>query len=305
MKTSAIIRIVIWSLVACLLVGVLYIGLTGGFNGFSIGFGTSYSYKNADRYQIGSGQTDGSDIHTIEINWARGKVRVQSGEGAAIRWDETSDHALKDSQRVHYLAENGVLKLQFRDSSWFHLGNSPAKELTVTLPAGANVKLLEIDNASGGMALENLTIPVVNLETVSGDITAENIQGDSLDLDTVSGDIKTSGVVMASVEAESISGDFTLSGEIHNWNWETVSGAASLTSAICPREINTDTVSGDIKLAIPENDGFTAHYDGASGNLNSDFPIIGQDETYIYKDGSASFSFESVSGDIQILKAGS
>lgn len=303
MKTSAIIRIVIWSLVACLLVSVLCIGLAGGFKGFSIGFGTSYSYEDADRYQIGSGQTDGSAIHTVEINWVRGKVQVQPGGESEIRWDETSNHSLKDSQRVHYLAENGVLKLQFRDSSWFHLGNSPAKELTVTLPAGINVKLLDIDSVSGDIAVDSLTIPTVKLETVSGGITAENIKGDSLDLNTVSGGMNTSGIVMTSVDAESVSGGLTMSGEIHNWDWDTVSGSASLTSAVCPRKIDTDSVSGDVKLTIPDNDGFTANYDGTSGNLRSDFPTTGQKDTYIYKNGGASFSFESVSGDVQISRA--
>ena len=304
MKTSAIIRIVIWSLVACLLISILCIGLAGGFEGFSIGIGTSYSYKDADRYDIGNGQTDGSAIHTIEVNWVSGKVQVESGDGSDIRWEETTKRTLKDSQRVHYLVENGVLKLQFRDSSWFHFGGSPAKELKVTVPADVNLKVLNISSVSGEIGVDGVSVPVTKLDSVSGNMAVRNLQGDTLDLDTVSGGLAASGLVVGTVDAESVSGSLELSGETHNWDWDTVSGSANVTSTVCPQTIDTDSVSGDVTLTLPENDGFTAEYDGSSGDLRSDFPTTGRKDTYIYKNGGAAFSFESVSGDVKILKAG-
>jgi DUF4097 and DUF4098 domain-containing protein YvlB len=60
------------------------------------------------------------------------------------------------------------------------------------------------------------------------------------------------------------------------------------------------TVSGDAELSIPENDGFTVKYEKVSGDFECEFPITTSKNTGTYKDGGASFSMSTVSGDLDL-----
>ena len=55
-------------------------------------------------------------------------------------------------------------------------------------------------------------------------------------------------------------------------------------------------------MILPDNRGFTYESDTVSGSVECEFQITYKDDKGIYKDGDASFSFDSVSGDIIIKK---
>lgn len=303
MKTSAIIRIVIWALVACLLTGILCVGLAGGLEGFSFGFSDAYRYPHADRYLVGNGQTDDA-IHTIDINWVSGTVQLLPADDAVLRWEETCSRSLEDKWRVHYLVENGVLHLQFRETSWLHIGSTPSKDLTVYIPAALTLKECDVENVSGEIRLTDLSPDKADLETVSGNITVQHMTCGKLDMTTVSGQVQAEQVTATTLDTESVSGDIQINGAIQRWDMESVSGNGSLSSAVRPQTVDTETVSGDITLTIPDNDGFLAKLDAPDNHFFCDFPVSSRGEdTWMYKNGGAEFSFDSVSGDITIRQA--
>lgn len=83
-----------------------------------------------------------------------------------------------------------------------------------------------------------------------------------------------------------------------------VSGDLSIQSAICPDSINLDTTSGNMKIEIPENNGFTLHFSSVSGDLKNDFPVTSSSGDYsIYKNGGSDIKMNSVSGDGNIIKS--
>lgn len=302
MKKSAIVRIVIWALVACLLTGILCVGLSGGFQGFSFNFSNTHHYAHAERYQVGSGQTDEA-VHTIDINWVAGTVKLIPTDGA-LRWKETSSRALAEKWQVHYLVENGVLHLQFREASWLNIGSTPAKELTVYVPAALSLRELDVENVSGAIAVTDLSPQTADLETVSGDITIQHMTCDELDMTTVSGELTASGLTATSLEGESVSGGMQVDGAVQRWDFDSVSGDGALSTTVCPRKVDAETVSGDITLTIPDNDGFTVDLDAPNKHFVCDFPVSSPEEdTRMYKNGGADFFFDSVSGDIRLVKS--
>lgn len=303
MKTSAIVRIIIWTLVACLLIAALCVGLTGDLQDLSFGFGDMFRYADAERYETGNGQTDES-IHTVDIHWVSGPVSILPTEDDALRWEESSSTRLEDKWQVRYLVDNGVLHLQFRESALFHAGTTPEKALTVYLPSSLSLREITVENVSGDITLTDLAVVDTALETVSGNMRIDGLRGDSLDTATVSGEIRAEQVEMTAVDTESVSGNTRIEGTVHRWSFESVSGEGELVAAVCPQEVDGETVSGDIALTLPDNDGFTVEADGLDKRFECDFPVTAiADGRWEYQNGGADLAFDSVSGRISIRRS--
>ncbi len=72
-----------------------------------------------------------------------------------------------------------------------------------------------------------------------------------------------------------------------------------------PEHLEVSSKSGDCEAAMPAGEGFTLRFNTVSGELDSDFPLVGpigkRSGEAIYLDGGGrSFSMSSVSGDITL-----
>ena len=288
MKTSAVIRIVIWSLVALILTGVLvsvvvFKGVLGDSGDFSIGFtGNVYSGD----YNIGGGSVT-EPINAVEVDWVSGKIEISvyDGETTEISENEISD----EDYKLRYRVENGRLTVHSEKSGFsFGIISRPKKELTIKIPRAyaENLKTLKINSTSAEINLNGLTVlESTETDTVSGRVTAENLNTASLECDTVSGDVKASGAIEA----------FDLS---------STSGAAEITTTVPLKKLETDTVSGDVTLTLPESSGFTLEFDTVSGDLNCELPMTNKNGKHICNDGSAEFEADSTSGDFTVKRTG-
>lgn len=64
------------------------------------------------------------------------------------------------------------------------------------------------------------------------------------------------------------------------------------------KEVSISSVSGNISLEIPENNGFRVQYNTVSGDLTSEFNL----DNYTYKRDSAEVIVKTTSGDLNIEK---
>lgn len=315
MKTSAIVRIVMWSVLAVFLTGVLCIGITkpdwlpGKFsvgNGIS-GLKSALDYPESESYTVGEGSVSADQIQEIEIHWSAGKVHICTYDGERVRFWE--DDGLAEDDQMRYLVRDGKLTIQYRKPFFlfgFSNTGSLPKELSVEIPesmaAKMDLKTLEVETASAGISAENLRCGEINLTAVSGRIVLEQVACNKADLETVSGEITAVNVEAERLSANMVSGAAALEGSFAEIDTEGVSGACEVRSAVCPESVNMETVSGNVSLSIPENKGFTAEIETVSGDFDCDFATTGRKSRYQYGSGGAEFDFESVSGDIRILK---
>ncbi|MGN0493155.1 MAG: DUF4097 family beta strand repeat-containing protein, partial [Acutalibacteraceae bacterium] len=247
MKTSAVIRIVIWSLVAVILTGMLVAGIAlkgtnVGLGDFSIGF-SGNTYADAGSYSIGGGSIT-EPINAVTVNWVSGKIDISVYDGDTV---EVSETAVDDEDyKLRYKVENGRLTVHSEKSGFsFGIISKPKKELTVKIPRvyAESLKELKINSTSAEIRIDGLTVSQsVEIDTVSGKVTAENLTAASLECDTVSGDIKASGA-------------------IESFDLDSTSGCAEIDTSVPLKKLETDTVSGDVTVTIPENCGFQAEFD--------------------------------------------
>lgn len=292
-KQSALVRIIAWSVVALVLVGVLVLGLTGnlgsGIGGFSLfGINLGSHYADADKYIAGPGEIPADKIHELEINWLDGNVEVEVYDGDTVQFSETSHRKLSEKKQMHYYNKNGKLIIQYQKSFtgiFNFVGTGGNKELTVKIP----------ESIAGDFG-------DVRIDTVSADTQVSGITGDKFRFDSTSGGIRLEECSASEFDTDTTSGSVTADGSFGEVEFDTVSGNLNLSSKICPSRINADGVSGSVTLFLPENEGFTYKYDSVSGSLNCEFQVSQGDGKGTYKNGDAKFSFDSVSGDVEIKK---
>lgn len=324
MKTSKIIGIVCWSLVAVLLIGVLVTTLVGGktiFNPFTL-----WNYgQNSSSYQHSLNTTEipAENIDTITIDWTAGIAKMHPYDGDTIQLIEGAAKELNDDEKLTYAVNNNTLSINFmqKRTFWFFF-NMPSKSIEVRVPQALydKMKFVNISTVSADSSIEKFTIDKLEMNTTSGEINVKDIQTNKISLNTTSGNVtlsqvkvngdvsynSVSGNLSAAdlncdfLSAHSVSGDHDFSGDIKGVNLDSVSGRLSVAAPVCPNPVSMKTVSGDMQLKTTDKHGFTAGLSSTSGDLSCSFPAIMSDKKAVVGDGSAQVSFDSVSGDALI-----
>jgi len=290
MKRNAIARIVIWSLVAVLLTSLLVVGISSSPSSFfsgdwSLG-GIGVTYKNSALYNVGGG-TVTDEFQSIKVNWTNGKINIEAYDGEDTVISETE--VAEKENKLRWRVEDGVLKIQQMAAGMrFGLKKTPKKTLTVKIPSNVaeGLKAVTSDSVSAEVTITGISASdKIEIDTVSGGANLKNIKTEKLDIDTVSGSIKAAGE-FTELESDSVSGDVTVS------------------SATPLKKLDCDSTSGNIRLTIPKNSGFTLKADTVSGDISCGLPTVSESKNRrVCGDGSADFETDTVSGDLIITSA--
>lgn len=301
MKTNAIIRIVIFSLVILVLSSILVGGIALRDRGFDwvyrlhqgseevspISADSAEHHENEENHDYASStQRTSGKIDELSIDWASGSITIRPGDTDEILYEETGDF---DSANAMVAKVSGSkLTIQYcKDGSFlkggFSFGGSLHKDLTITVPRDWVCRELEIDVASADLDIRDLTIQEFDFDGASGRCTLTDCAVGEMSLDTASGDITFSGTLDA-LDCDSASAKLQL--ELRN----------------APRSIDMDTASGSLTMVLPEDCGFTVSLDALSGRFSSDFATTTQNGHHIYGDGSCKINVSSMSGGVTIRK---
>ena len=290
MKRNAIARIIIWSLVAVLLTSLLVVGISSSPSSFFTGDwslgGIGVTYKNSALYNVGGG-TVTDEFHSIKVNWTNGKINIEAYDGEDTVISETE--VAEKENKLRWRVEDGVLKIQQMAAGMrFGLKKTPKKTLTVKIPSNVaeGLKAVTSDSVSAEVTITGISASdKIEIDTVSGGADLKNIKTEKLDIDTVSGSIKAAGE-FTELESDSVSGDVTVS------------------SATPLKKLDCDSTSGNIRLTIPKNSGFTLKADTVSGDISCGLPAVSESKNRrVCGDGSADFETDTVSGDLIITSA--
>lgn len=310
MKTNAIIRIIIFSLVICILLALLILGIHWGSGGFRVYHPSSETLPTlsdiddgADQSSIavnpsgtqassGSTQPTGStqpagsaksnSLDKLSIDWLSGTITIRPGDTDTILYEESG---VTDSKYQMVVKEKGsTLHLQYcKDGIRLGWPMDLHKDLTITVPREWVCKELEIDAASATVEMEDLTIQEFDLDTASGACRIVNCNVEEMDVDTASGNV-----------------DF--SGSLGSFDCDSASAKITLVLDNVPSHIEVDTASGDVDLTLPADAGFTAEIEGMSTQFSSDFPTATKNDRHICGDGKCAIKVDAMSADVTIRK---
>lgn len=304
-RIGAIVRILIWALVAVIfasLLGVLLLKNSFSFN-FSL-FGSAYSYSNAGSYTVGAG-TVKDKFHSIDIDWIRGNVEIEITSSGSASLRETGQ-GTEEKDALRWKVENGTLIIKFSAPRGIFDHRIPSKDLVLSLPEALvkDMNRITIDSVSAPITLPaGIHASDFSLESVSGDIETGLISGNALSMNSISGKIRCKGE-FSTARFETVSGGISFGGKAGEVEADSVSGSMDFDLDNSLQKMDIDTVSGDVTLSLPsDSNGASVDFDTTSGSFSSDFSYITKDkDEFIIENGFIHIDAESVSGDLSIKK---
>lgn len=282
MKTNALLRIVIFSLILVILLGVLLAGL--GVGAFVTNVDSWVSDVTVIGGNHGNGSVEAGQIRNLDIDWVSGSISIQPGDTDQIIFSEDAD--LPKGEQLVWKQSGDTLTISFCATNAFSiLSSSRSKDLTVTVPQSWNCSDLDITSTSASVNVNGMTTWELELKNVSGSCFFSDCSVEELSINTVSGNVEYYGNLGKSAECSTVSANCTIA------------------PVNTPRELSLDSVSGDLRLYLPLDCGFTASMDSVSGGIASDFFTNTQNGKHTHGDGYCRIAMDSVSGDLVIRKA--
>ena len=276
MKRNAIVRIIIFSLIIVILLGILLTGL---------GFGL-YSFRvdtQSEVYALGGGEIPAREIREIEIEWAAGDITIQTADTDTITFQEITDN--QDAEPMIYRQDGDKLTIEYQTPRiFFGFGSSVSKDLIITVPKDWYGHKLSVDAASADLFINGLMADDVELNMASGDCHITDCDLVDLELDCASGEVHYVGT-------------------LKNMDCNTASGKVSAVFDNIPISIDFEGASADLELTLPADAGFTVDLDAISGHFNSEFETSERNGQYICGDGACKIDVDGVSGSVTIRRS--
>lgn len=159
MKGSAIARILLFSLLALVLTGVLISGIAEEL--YLLDYDAGDGIVATGEVSIAA-----DSIQKLEINWAAGAVNINTGDTDQITFQET---ASEDSKyQLVYNVNGDTLELNYSNRGGISIGfgnhSIPNKDLTVTVPRDWVCEQIEIDGASLVISIQHLTVEKLDMD---------------------------------------------------------------------------------------------------------------------------------------------
>ena len=307
MKRNAMLRIVLWSLLALILLGILLTGLFGYVGRNSYRFDT---HEIVETFSLVSEEVlidttipkataapaetapgapladrilfDPKQVRNLEIDWAAGSVTIAPSDVGRITISETPVD--RPEEALAYTLHGDTLRIRYYEKKTNpSFNHRHSKDLTILVPRDFVLNALSVDTASADLSVTDMSIGEADVDGASGRCRFENCQLGSLSVDTVSGDVFVSGTA-TELDLDCVSS--TIQAQLTN----------------VPNEISSDTTSGSLELTLPKDAGFTLELETISGNFRSDFDTTKNGSIYRCGDGRCEIEVDSVSGGVTIHK---
>lgn len=183
MRRNAITRIILNSILALTLTGILISGLTMG--------GLNFIFTLGSNGTVVEGEVtfEASRIKNLEIDWVAGSVQIRAADTDRITVSESRP---KDNKyKLTYKLSGNTLELDYAGgavSIGFGNWSMPSKDLIITVPKDWVCGALEIDGASLDIELQDLNVGKIDLDGASCTLDFVG-KVDSVDIDGASADI--------------------------------------------------------------------------------------------------------------------
>ncbi len=262
------------------------------------------------------------DLKSVDIQLVNGDVTINldSDPDADVRLEGDTD-----ALEVRVDGSAGVLSIRQGNTAssrfFFYRGLARA-DVELTLPQRF-WDLLQISTTSGDVDIgDGLEAGKLAIKTTSGDASFGGVKCSEISFHSASGDLECDGTagevyaesssgdltlegVFGSVRAGTASGDVELSGSIHTLRCSSASGDVTVETDVPPDQLDISSKSGDCDVTMPGGQGFTLQFSTVSGDLDTDFPLVGpvgsrSGEAMYLDGGGKTFHISSVSGDISL-----
>jgi len=256
---------------------------------------------------------------TVDLSLISGSIRVTGWDRPDVKISAATD----GGARLRFDANPSRITLSLDNEYGRGRHNRSSARYVVSVPRGTRLTLeavsgditatgsrgeIDASSVSGDVDVTN-GVREVNAESVSGSVRVAQVNG-NLRAESVSGDVRAETVV-GSVEASTVSGVIRLVDVLsRDVQTETVSGDILYTGSIeGGGKYDFESHSGTLRLNIPRSSGANVRVETFSGDVNTDFSVVRQpgdrgrrrgNFEFTIGDGRARISAQTFSGRIYI-----
>jgi hypothetical protein len=178
MKRNAIARIVIYSVLAFVLTGVLLCGIL--VDSFSIDLGGDGGKVVENELTLAA-----KDIQKLEIDWACGSISIRVADTDQIIITESAPENCK--YKMTYDVNDSTLELDYGNRVSISCGNNtiPRKDLLITVPRDWVCRQIELDGAALDISMQDISVDLISLDgaanelTITGNVKKVDVDGAS------------------------------------------------------------------------------------------------------------------------------
>jgi hypothetical protein len=153
MKTGAIVRIVLYSLLFLMLLGILITGIV---------LVKLASWNPSGDLNVAERSVSAEEYSKLDIEWTAGSINIQIGGS-----DKIIIREYKDSNNPYALItehSQDTLKVRYADGVSINFGNLASKDLTIIVPKNWPCKELTINGAALEIDINDLTVDCIDLD---------------------------------------------------------------------------------------------------------------------------------------------
>lgn len=229
------------------------------------------------------------EVRGLDVTWHGGSLVVERGpvDAVKVREEVPAGTYEMDPTRATFTMRGDTLVVDDGLPGSDGGRTYPDMRLTITLPQDSTPALGRTE-----------------LATDSAQVSVGGLSCEKLAVSSVSASVELSGITADGVELSDVSGSYALSASaIGELEVSTVSGSQTLAFGDdLPRSLRVSSVSGDTRLTLPTDAGFTLHVPEALGpDLRLRDGVTRQDETtYRSGDGALDVTLDAVGGTLTV-----
>lgn len=201
----------------------------------------------------------------------RGAIRIEAWDGDTIQvtaeMDESSGRADRTTMRVEQASDGMVEAVTEYENVFWGIDQPARVEYTVKVPRQTSVRAKNVSGALHVRGVEGRH----KLANVSGAVTLDDIHGDT-SAKTVSGSLKARNL-HGPADLNSVSGSVeVLTSEMPTLTAASVSGSVTIETPLYAGPYQFSTVSGKVRLEVPDGQGLHVTGRTVSGRLKTSLP---------------------------------
>ncbi|WP_273340704.1 DUF4097 family beta strand repeat-containing protein [Alloiococcus otitis] len=197
-------------------------------------------------------QIEDSQPTIFDIKNANGDLVIQEGPVAHIEIKASITMFGKFNSSLEEAFEKRSTYRLTEDSLKLHIPNKRVQaDIQITLPEGS-YDYLSVNVLNGDLSLKDLTFSDLYLKATKGDISLDQVKASMVEVKGTSGDIKVLDSDLQDLIISSVNGDIKADGRLASSSLATTLGDIRLSLyGPSPVQVDTSTVYGDVKIALP------------------------------------------------------
>lgn len=282
MKKVAVFKLIIWSVVGIFFAS-LFVRLISGEYEKLIPFAQILPWE--EELQISSEHKFQADlVDSLDFRVTTAKIQIIPSEGRyVIITTRTREDRMHEKDRFHIDNRDATLfieqELTRNRFPFLNFGWLTRDTIEIRLPE-KEYNEIRATISSGSVLINDINSREIDIRATSGSIIFERVVSDELVIDLTFGSVDIEG------EFEAIDAKMT-------------SGRLEIESVTAPYNLFVDITSGNAKITLPENDGFTARVNRTSGTFSTDFIL---DDYGVYKSGERRYDINLTSGTFSLRR---